>query len=385
VLDDGPPRDGSTEGVSDGPGAPAEESDGDLSASSDGEATGEGSLGGPTLSDASDEFEETSSTAAEATVASGPDGTASGPPDATVPESSVAGDGGSDASVDGTVGGDGPGPVVDAPSGDAGACDPTMPFGAPALMTSLESASKDGNLRLMPDELTGFFWSTRDDGGVADLYTTTRAAAASAFGNITLLNNVNSTASQYDPTVTADGLTLAFRSDRAGGSGGDDLYWASRAAIGTDFSGVGAITSLNSTANDVQPFLLAGGGEIYFSSNRSGDYDLYRAMGNGGSYSAPTPVQELNSATASDQNPVGSADDLTIVFSSDRPGGAGKQDIWIATRSSLATTFGAPSDLAGVNTAGNDSPAWLSVDGCRLYLQSDVSGSTHIYVSTRPP
>jgi Tol biopolymer transport system component len=274
-----------------------------------------------------------------------------------------------------------------APAPDTGAgrvCDPAKPFGPPAILTTLQSTTKEGDFRLLPNELTGFFWSARWDAGAAALYVTIRTDTGSSFGNVTLLNNVNSTSTQYDPSVTGNGLTLAFRSDHAADAGRDDLYWASRATVGSDFSAVAPISNLNSPSNDVQPFMTPSGAEIYFSSDRTGDYDIYRATGSAGAYGAPTPVSEVNMTVAIDQNPVVSADDLTILFSSDRAGGLGGKDIWIATRSSASGPFGAPGVLAGVNTTANDYPGWLSVDGCRLYLHSDVSGATHIYLATRP-
>ena len=379
-LDNGSQEDASAAGGQDGFAAPADAPD----------VVPDGTLG-PAGDGPGDAMPEDSNQgASDGTVSDVTDGTAVGASDSTT-EGSAPRDGGPsdaapDTGADGSVdsGGDGVAPGSDA--GDAGgACDPAKPFGAPVLLTSLQSANRDGNLRLLPDELTGFFWSARWDAGTAALYVTTRADNGSAFGNVSLLNNVNTATAQYDPSVTGDGLTLAFRSNRDGGAGRDDLYGASRATVGGDFSGVAPITAVNSASNDVQPFLTPSGAEIYFSSDRTGDYDIYRATGSGGTYGAPAPVSEVNMTGVVDQNPVVSADDLTILFSSDRTGGVGSRDIWIATRSSTSAMFAAASDLGAVNTTGNDYPGWLSVDGCRLYLHSDISGATHIYLATRPP
>ena len=380
-LDDGSNADASAGETPDGPGG----------SQPDGPATGGDDTGGGSVGDApSGGQDQSSGGGPDATGGLGPDAGDSAakdgareanPPGDASPDSTV--DSGPDAPAPADAGAD-TAPAADA--GDAGSpCDPTKPFAAPVLLTSLQSAGRDGDLRLLPDELTGFFWSSRGDAGSPDLYTTTRADTMSAFGNVSLLNNVNSGSYQYDPTVTADGLTLAFRSSRDGGAGGDDLYWASRASTGGDFAGVAPIAGVNSSSSDVQPFLIPSGTEIYFSSNRTGDYDIYRATGSGGTFAAPTAVSEVNMTGVVDQNPAVSADDLTILFSSDRTGGMGARDIWIATRSSTSATFGTPTDLAGVNTAGSDYPGWLSPDGCRLYLHSDVSGSSHIYLATRPP
>jgi hypothetical protein len=271
-------------------------------------------------------------------------------------------------------------------AGDAALpCDPSKPFGPPLAVAGLQSSADEGGFRLLPDELSGFFWSSRAGGpGTANLYVTTRPNTTASFGNVKLLSNVNVAGTfQLDPSVTGNGLTLAFRSDREGGAG-DDLYSATRTNVGANFSAVTLLASLNSSSNDVQPFLIPDGSEIYYASNRTGDYQIYRATGSAGTYGAPTPVTELNQSGVGDTNPVASADDLNVLFSSTRSGGSGMDDIWMATRPTRALPFGTPVNVAEVNSTGNDDPTWLSIDGCRLYMSRGGNGSTHVYLATRP-
>ncbi len=310
-------------------------------------------------------------------------------PDSNVPESSVGGDAlsslegssyadasSSDAAEDTTL------PPVDA----GPACNPTSPFGAPVLVAGLESTATEGGLRLTPDETTGFFWSTRPGGpGTTNLYMATRSDRTAAFANIALLS-INMTGNQYDPSVTADALTLAFGSDRASSDGSFDLFLATRTTSAADFGGVIPLSTLNTASNDQQPYLLPDGSEIYFSSDRSGDSDVYRARRNGSGFGPPSAVTEINTAGIADEHPVISGDDLTIFFSSTRAGGVGNIDVWTATRATTSSQFGAITDVQAVNTASKDIPDWISPDGCRLYLHSDVNGgSPHEYIATRSP
>jgi Tol biopolymer transport system component len=276
------------------------------------------------------------------------------------------------------------------PNADSGppACNPTSPFGAPVLVAGLESTASEGGLRLTPDETTGFFWSTRAGGpGTTNLYVATRPDRTVAFANITLLSSIDIAGNQYDPTVTADALTLAFGSDRASTDGTYDLFLATRANTADDFGGVTPLSTLNTSSNDQQPFLLPDGSEIYFSSDRSGDSDIYRAFAAaGGGFGPPSAVTEINTAGIADEHPVASADDLTIFFSSTRAGGIGNIDVWTATRANASSTFGTITDVQPVNTTSKDIPDWISPDGCRLYLHSDRDGgSPHEYVATRSP
>src|SRR5262245_51246970 len=63
---------------------------------------------------------------------------------------------------------------------------------------------------------------------------------------------------------------------------------------------------------------------------------------------------ELNTPSL-DGCPIQSPDGLSIYLASNRPGGQGGLDIWVATRSSTSAPFGAPQNLgAPVNSAADD-------------------------------
>jgi hypothetical protein len=73
---------------------------------------------------------------------------------------------------------------------------------------------------------------------------------------------------------------------------------------------------------------------------------------------------------------VASADGRWLYFASSRAGGGakGELDIWVAHRVDLASPFGAPVNVAELNTASADRPSWISSDGCRMYLTSTREG-----------
>ena len=58
-----------------------------------------------------------------------------------------------------------------------------------------------------------------------------------------------------------------------------------------------------------------------------------------------SPIAELNDAGANDIQPNVRKDGREIVFSSNRAGGAGGQDIWSATRDSVEDPWSAPVNL----------------------------------------
>ncbi len=80
------------------------------------------------------------------------------------------------------------------------------------------------------------------------------------------------------PALSPDESVLVFSSSRAGGSGGDDLWWAKRGADGT-FSTPQPMPVVNSAADERETFISRDGRELFFASSRpggAGKWDLYR-------------------------------------------------------------------------------------------------------------
>ena len=272
----------------------------------------------------------------------------------------------------------------------ASPCDLSKAFGPPALLSSLQSPDKQGGLRLLPDELKGYFWSARDGGpGFINLYELSRTSLDASFGGVKLLNNVNFPSSlNMDPTITANGGLLIYRY-RMGrtDSGVDQLYWAERADATSDFPVGTPVPGLEAgTMYNVQPYVLPDGTELYFSSISGTGFGIYRSLFGGGAFGAPSPLSELNLPGANEGDPLVTADDLTIYFSSTRPGGMGLQDIWMAQRPDKSSAFTGLVNLKNINSSGVDAPTWISPDGCRLYLSSDrADAGFDLYVATRLP
>ncbi len=92
---------------------------------------------------------------------------------------------------------------------------------------------------------------------------------------------INSTDSEFSPSITADGLELYFTSDRPDGFGGFDTWVATRQTIQDEWkSAVNPGPVINTALIEFEPCISPDGLEIYFSSIRSDGYgglDLYMA------------------------------------------------------------------------------------------------------------
>jgi len=92
----------------------------------------------------------------------------------------------------------------------------------------------------------------------------------------------------------------------------------------------------------------------------------------------PKKLVELDSG--SEEDPTLTADRLTIVWGSYRSGGAGNEDLWTATRATPSSPFTGITNIAILNSAGDEAEPEISADGKTLYYEVN----SNIFVSTNP-
>ncbi len=98
-----------------------------------------------------------------------------------------------------------------------------------------------------------------------------------------LLGSVNSNGySSKQPFCTSDGKYLFFASDRPGGAGKFDIWFAAINADGTTGEAINAGATINTAADELAPFYHNTSSTLVFSSNGRmgmGGYDLFMAKG----------------------------------------------------------------------------------------------------------
>lgn len=93
--------------------------------------------------------------------------------------------------------------------------------------------------------------------------------------------SVNTDAWEAQPSLSADGSLLLFVSDRPGGFGGKDIWACRRSLSGKWGKPVNLGEAINTSGNEISPFLHADGRTLYFSSDGRpgmGGIDLYRVQ-----------------------------------------------------------------------------------------------------------
>lgn len=250
-------------------------------------------------------------------------------------------------------------------------CDPARPFGAPTLLPGLDTSAFFAVPRLSPDELSMYFTTVvvADGAQQADLMRAVRASRGAPFGTATPLTTLNTPRSDNDPMLASDLRSLWFSSTRSGTS---ELYVARRASAAEELGAPNVVVGLSGPWPNSHPYYRPAGPELWFTSDRSdsGGTDIYLAPLQDGSFGPATLVSEL-STPSFEAHPQLSEDGLRMLLASNRAGGSGGFDLWVASRSATTEKFRPATPLAGVNTTADEYAGWMSPDGCRLYFSSN--------------
>ena len=143
----------------------------------------------------------------------------------------------------------------------------------------INTPRNEGTCTVSADGRTLIFTACEDRTGLGscDLYLTRRTGDRWSRPE-NLGRNVNSRAWESQPSLSADGRTLYFVSDRKGGSGRRDIYVTQRQGDSTWAVAQNLGTTVNTARDEVSPFIHVNGQTLYFASNGRpgfGGFDLY--------------------------------------------------------------------------------------------------------------
>ena len=262
--------------------------------------------------------------------------------------------------------------------------------------SELNTPFQDGCPIQSPDGLSLYQASNRPGGeGGLDIWVAHRESTDDPWGAPENLGEpVNSAADDFCPTpVRGGGLFFVSREALPGSCGLGDIYFTryTPAKGWTEPRNLGCAPNGPNTALDEQgPSYVENDDDAYlFFSSSSGAIPgniFVSPRLNGWNFGGSTAVAGLNDATANDIQPNVRKDGLEVVFSSNRAGGLGAQDIWSSTRSSFGAAWSTPVNLgAAINTTAAESRPSLSKNARQLLFgrSPGPEGIGDIYVSTR--
>ena len=189
-----------------------------------------------------------------------------------------------------------------------------------------------------------------------------------------LPSSVNRYYTQYFPTLTIDNTTLIF-TKRAGGSRAfdEDLVVSYRV------DGVWTLATLlskniHSEFSEGAASISADGRTLIFTmcdkGRTIGRCDLFISRKYGEVWSNPENLGEVVNSKNWESQPSLGADGNTLYFSSDRPGGVGKRDIWYTHR--VDDTWTQPKNMGTIiNTVQDDVTPFIHTNGENLIFASN--------------
>ncbi len=190
---------------------------------------------------------------------------------------------------------------------------------------------------------------------------------------------VNGDSNEYGITITDDELVMILHSYR---SGAGHLYECRRKTVHEPFTDVSIIAELETPASEVSPFITGDGLTLFYESSvgpgRQGNMDVYQTQrrDRNSPWDPPTNLGREINGPDYEGWPCLSRDGLTLVFSSDRPGGEGNRDLWRSRRPSLTEPFGKAENLgAGVNGAKHEISPVFTADNKFMFFVKEIPDS----------
>ena len=217
------------------------------------------------------------------------------------------------------------------------------------------------------------------------------------FDPVNLGPSINSEYDEYWPSLSADESIMVFtllspidaRNPVTRANRQEDLYY-SRFEDGEWQPAMNAGKPLNTYDNEGAQSISGNGRFMVFTAcGREDGYglcDLYFSEWERGSWSLPVNIGPAINSRYSEKQPALSADGRVVYFTSDRPGGKGKYDIWMSSRGPDGN-WDPPVNLGEtINSPEFDQSPFIHPDNKTLYFSSSGwpgMGGFDIYMSRR--
>lgn len=207
---------------------------------------------------------------------------------------------------------------------------------------------------------------------------------------------INTDDNEGAQTITADGKQLFFIGcNRKTGMGSCDIYrslrngrrWAKPENLGSP---------VNSSKWESQPSVSSDGKTLYFVSNRNGGQggmDIWIThLAPNGEWTVPRNLGDVINTPFSEETPFIHPDGRTLYFTSDGHLGFGEKDIYMTRKDSLGN-WSTPKNLGyPINTWNDEQGLFVAASGEKAYFSSDRDGgfgkldlySFELYEDARP-
>lgn len=191
---------------------------------------------------------------------------------------------------------------------------------------------------------------------------------------------VNAASTDIEVSISRDGLSLYLASNRPGGLGGFDIWVSQRSSLDDLWGPPQNLgPAINTSFNEQAPSITLDGHRMYFFSNRPGGFggnDLYvaRRRDQRDDFGWQLPTNLGNGVNTSSNENLPAPLEETLYFNSNRPGGAGGTDIYSSVLQSDGT-FGPAVLVPELSSSLQDAGVAIRRDGLEMILASNRAGS----------
>ena len=253
------------------------------------------------------------------------------------------------------------------------------------LGPAINTASNENNPTLSPDGLSLYFTSDRAGGlGLTDIWVSHRTCGDCPWAAaVNLGSPINTASTDIAPTISIDGHLLFFASGRVPEGGIGDIYLSRRDDPKDDF-GWGEPMRLgpevNTPAFEAGPEYLQsaedGATNLFFGRQPVGGlFDIYAvAVTQRGDIRGPALPIPELNTAFVETGPTIRTDGREVLFFSGRPETLGSNDFWVSTRRSVHDPWSAPEHVTAISSSGNDRHPSLSSDARTLLFASTRTG-----------
>jgi len=214
---------------------------------------------------------------------------------------------------------------------------------------------------------------TRKEGKKEDFFISTKSP--DGWSEAKPLTSLNTPLKEGIHTVSADGKLFIFTAcSREDGVGGCDLYYSRQLSKGNWTKPRNLGQPVNSPAWESQPSLTADGRTLYFASNRKNKRtsDIFVCHRKKKGWTEPILISKKINTPKEDHYPFIHPDGKTLYFTSNGHPGMGKNDIYLSRKQDDGT-WSTPQNLGyPINTNNEeDGGVFVTRDGKTSYFSSD--------------
>ncbi|MBC7696357.1 MAG: PD40 domain-containing protein [Burkholderiales bacterium] len=189
------------------------------------------------------------------------------------------------------------------------------------------------------------------------------------------VKGINSNFWEGSVCLSPDEKTIYFSSDRQGGLGGRDIYFAQLLADGSWGNVKNLGPEINTSFDEDAPFIHADGKTLFFAStghNTIGGYDVFRSELKLGKWTTPYNVGKPVNTAQDDKFYIVSSDGERGYYSTEKKDGKGLQDIYMVEPG----LFGKPTSLVLVtgNVKYDNAPVKAEIFVRSKLNRKDFSG-----------